>query len=1061
MSTTNNNHEPHIPKQLNNSAHGSMQSALDQNQDQPANSVNSTADNNDLLNNILKQVDQQQELLIKLLEQNQILALEVESALANLAEPLPESLITPSTPVIEVASASHIKQKKEIAEPIQPIQNLPFLYQFKPEDSGESLYLSSEESETLRNKFNATMVAHPETALLHKMFEEIASNKPDVPAIVFHYQFLSFGELNQQANQLARYLRTRGVYEGDAIGITLPRSIDQIVAILAVLKCGCTYIPIDENETDRRLKFIVHNSDMRSVITLSDSEGKFSEIGKNLLNIISLDVEKGEISEMEAENLDILFSPQTPVHIIYSSSPIEPVGTPGFSKTILNELNWMWHNYPFAAKEICCQTAQLTRIDSVTELWSPLLQGIPNILIPDEVVVDPKLLVEFLNDIHVSRIQLPPSIVAMLLQAFPQLGDALPYLNSWFLRGEILHPELLARFKQVAQGKNIINLYSVTEAGGIVASLDTTIESDVDGICIGRPIDNTKIYILNSEGFQVDPGRAGQIIISSPGTEVGYLKNQALTKSRFAPDSLTVNSSTNRKLFRTGDYGRLTEDGKLIYLGRTDKQIKAYGNRINLDHISKVLLKQAQVKEAVISPGFNASGQLLINAYLLVGDQTYSVQNWRKFLLNQMPQYMVPTKIYQLKSTNRNSNLPLGDETMQLHAANQKTSERQRSTNPPRDEIESQLIAIWKQILSREDVNISDDFFEAGGNQILTLRLTNRIKSTFEISLEPETVFRKPTIAELAVLIREARNIRDEEDEISNAEFVESFTQKMKVISRDALVDKNKLLEIQVGISSRPRFFCVHGEDGDISFLRHWIRHLGEQPFYAFQSRTAIEGARETYKSLEDLAADYINELQKLQPRGPYHLGGYSAGGVVAYEMAQQLSKMGEEIAMLTLIDSINPAILTSPQKSFKNRFESLAIAPAGALFKRLTGRSKMAANSGANGPINHETIISPNFRGVIFEKLLNDLIAKYQIRPFAGSILLITSTDNAASENYAGIDRGWKGYALSLKIHEIPGDRQALIKEPNVKKLVGTLLRHIDAVARRAKNSERKVRKN
>lgn len=1020
--------------------HQSIQSQVDLNLDSQA------------LKKILEKVDEQKEMLLKLVAQNQVLALEVQTilnsqsgAVVQQGEPNP-SQEAQQSPLHSTSKAKVRRQK--------PLRNLPFIYPFKPSNQIESLYLSGEEADELRAKFNSTAVTHPETNLLHKIFEEIALTKPDVPAVVYHYQFLSFGELNQQANQLARYLRKQGIYEGEAVGIALPRSIDMVVAILAILKCGGTYIPIEASETDRRLKYIVHNSDMRAIITLSDLEKKFGKIGKNLLKIVSLDVEKGGIAEMEPENLDILFSPQTPIHIIYSSSPVEPVGTPGFAKTILNELNWLWHNYPFTQKEICCQIAQPNRIEFVTELWSPLLKGIPNILIPDEVVIDPKLLVEFLNDIHVSRIQIPPSIIAMLLDKFGNLGEELPFLYSWFLRGETVYPELLSRLREACNGKNIINLYSATEAGGIVASFDGTIESaiDDDGVCLGRPIDNTKIYLLNDEGFQVDPGRAGQIIVSSPGTEIGYLKNPLLTKSRFANDSLTVNPVANRKLFRTGDYGRLTADGQLIFLGRKDKQIKAYGNRIDLDHISKVLLKQAQVKEAVISPEFNARGQLVINAYLLVGDQTYSVQNWRKFLLNQMPQYMVPTKIYQLKSTNRDSNLPLGDETMRLHAEKQRESDDERSANPPRDEIESELIKIWQQVLKRNDVNITDDFFEIGGNHILTLRLINRIRDTLDTSLATETIYRKPTIAGLAVLIREAKNILEKEDEISNAEFVESFTQKMKAISREAVVDKNKLLEIQVGIASRPRFFCVHGEDGDISFLRHWVKHLGEQPFYAFQSRTAIEGARETYQTLEELAGDYVNELQKMQPRGPYYLGGYGAGGIIAYEMAQQLSGKGEEVAILTLIDSVNPVLTNTPQSSFRNRFESLAVAPAGSLFKRLTGRGKSEKPSQSTQIQNsNETVISPNFRGVIFEKLLTDLIGKYQIRPFAGSILLITSTDNAASENYAAIDRGWKGYALSLKIHEIPGDRQELIKEPNVKKLVSALLSHIDSVARRS----------
>ena len=935
---------------------------------------------------------------------------------------------------------------------LKKISNLPFTMPFNEEESYKAFDLSDYDSKAILKEFNDTDVPVNESRLIHKIFEEVVESQPERPAIVHNNQFLSYYELNQQANQMARYLRARGVFEGETIGIALPRSIDMVVAMLAVLKSGCTYIPIDPKETSKRLKFITFNADIQAVITLSENNKSFNALGKSSLKIINLDNEKGEISEMESGNLDILFSPTTPTHILYSSSPIKPVGIPFDTKTVLNELNWMWSNFPFSLREICCQVAPWTRAEFTTEIWAPLLKGITNILVPDEFIVDPKLFVEFLTDIHVSRIQLPASILAMMLNSFPDLGEKLPQLETWFLRGEILHSELIELFKAVVPGKKIVNLYNVTEAGGIAASFDMTVKTISSGILLGLPIDNMKVYLLDKDGRRVKPGEVGQIAISSLGTETGYLKNPILTKNRFAEDTLTKGLANPRKLYVTGDYGRLTADGYLEFLGRKDQLIKYYGNRIDLEDISRVLLKQAEVNEAVLTPEFNSFGQLVISSYLLVNDQTYTVLNWRKYLLKQMPEYMVPSKIYQLKASARKSRMPLRDDTMRLHQIKEKKSEASREENPPRDEIETTLISIWQQILNRQDVNIDDDFFEMGGNHIQTYRLKNRIQEHFDISIAADIVYRKPTISGIAVLLRESIRFKEKEESVSNADFVESFTQKMKVLSKEAVLDKNKVLEIQVGLPDRPKFFCVHGEDGDIAYLRYWIKYLGEQPFYSFQPRSIIEGKKEDAKSIEAIAADYIKEMQKLQPRGPYFLGGFSAGGVIAYEMAQQLTMLGEKIATLALIDTVNPAVNQSAP-SLRNRFENLASAPAAyfnrSLFKKLTEQNFGTALYGEPDKAN-ETLISPNFRKVIYEKGLQELIEKYRIKPYTGSILLISATDSAASKNYASIDRGWKGYALSLKIHEIQGDRVSLTKEPNARKVVQALLAYVNSITKK-----------
>lgn len=1004
---------------------------------------------------LISQLEQQRHLIDKLVQSQQLLTKKVQLLLqAQGTQPkqLPD---VNANNISQSALGAKTKNPQILKDiPTNKLSNLPFYKQFDESIHYAEYDLSKSKADQLLGQFNQTTKQFSANKPLNKLFEEMAAKNQDYPAIVFEKQFLSFGELNHQANQLAHYLITRGVSEGENVGIMLPKSLDMVVAILAILKAGCTYIPLSPNETTRRLQYIVHNTRMQAVVTLSEIVKGYSFFNSELLKFIQLDVEKGGMAEMEAENLN-LASPSTPACILFSSSPIAPVGTPFHSKTILNELNWFWQNYPYSKSEICCSTAPLYRAEFIYDFWGPLLKGVPNVLISQKVLVDPPVLIDYLNDIRARRIQLPPTVLRLMLQAYPNLGGRLPLLKTWFLRGEIVHKTLLESFLKSAKDKQVIGLYNITESGGVAAFQNlSNLNSQYNGFILGTPIYNTRIFLLDDKGFQVKPGGVGQILVSSIGTESGYHNNTSFTGNFFAKDKLSAQTSARGKLFRTGDYGRMTADGKLEYLGRKDKRIKVYGRRLDLDNIAKVLHKQPQVKEAVIEASHNKLGQLAITAFLLVADQTYSIQNWRKYLLNQIPQFMVPTKIYQVRTNDRDSSLPLHDETMRLHMIGKRKQEAEREAKLPRDQIEKQLLKVWVQILNRNDVFIHDDFFELGGNQILTRQLASHIQKEFEISLEPETVYRKPTISELAVLIREAWHIKDRVDSVSAAEFVESFTQKMKAINKEATKENNKLLEIQKGLPTKPKFFCVHGEDGDIAYLRHWIKYLGEQPFYAFQARTIIDGKKEGFTSVQDIAASYVTELRKIQPRGPYYLGGFSSGGIIAFEMAQQLLKTGEQVALLSLIDSVNQ-VKNQKQSFFRDRFENLAAAPAsylnGVLFKKLAGRAGQSESGlDTQENLSNQTVISPNFRSVIFESYLKELIDNYEISPFSGSILLITSTESGTLGPYASVDRGWKGYSLSLKIHEIQGDQTALITEPNAKKVVNALLGHIDAVSKR-----------
>lgn len=927
-----------------------------------------------------------------------------------------------------------------------PSQPLTLTYdplQVKPQSD-----LPSDDFLPLIHEFNNSVVNLDEETSFLGLIEASAAEFIDRPAIVHNNQFLTFQELNQQANQMARYLGARGCKEEEIIGISIDRSIDMIISMLAVLKIGCTFVLIDEEEKPKRLKFIALNSDLNAVITTSEQNKKFNSLNKNDLKIINLDQEKGEMSDMEPNNLHIERSPHTPIYIVYSSSPVKPTGIPIFQKTLLNELNWQWRTFAFKSGEACCQIAKCNRIEFFVEIFSPLIKGIPNVIIPDNVLYNPNKFTDFLAINHISRIQIPPTILATLLTYIPNLGEKIPELKSWFLRGELVTSELVDKFKDSVPNRSLTSLYNVTEAGGVVAYADLLNDFALsDGANLGVPIDNVQIYFLDEDGKEVSAGQTGEISISSFATETWYLKNPVLSQSSYIQDELTPKLEEGRFIFKTGDFGRLTTEGQLQFLGRLDQKIKYYGQEIDPVDLAWILQKQSEVIRATVIHSTNNLGQLQLKAFMVMNEQTYPLSTWRKYMLNHVPNSMLPTQIYQIKSADTASVAAIAqnnfDQIILQLDQQQDTSESPKA----RDTIESALISIWQSILGSQNVSINDDFFELGGSHIQAELLPSKLEEKFKVPVPNGILYRHPTISDLAVVLREAIRFKEKEDAITNEDFIESFTQRIRVLSKEAILDRNKVIEIQTGIPDLPKFFCVHGENGDIAYLRYWIKYLNNQPFYSFQPQTIVDGKKEEFKSIEEIASDYIREMQKLQPKGPFFLGGYSSGGVIAYEMAQQLLRVGETVGSLVLIDTINP-ILNRTTPSFSNRFESLAAAPAAyfnkSLFKKLTERN-FGSESETKMSNGTETVISPKFRQAYYEKELNELINKYQIKPYTGSILLIASTETSASINYASIDRGWNGYALSLKIHEIQGEQGSLIKEPNSRKVIRALQAYLN----------------
>ena len=428
-------------------------------------------------------------------------------------------------------------------------------------------------------EWNATEADYPERCLsCMSLFEEQVET-PDAAAVVFGKERLTYRELNARANKLAHYLQSQGVVAESRVGIWMERSLDMMVALLGTLKAGGAYVPLDPSYPQERLAFMLEDAQAPVLLTM---EKFLEDLPAYAGHVVCMDKDFEAIAGGSEENPISDITADSAAYVIYTSgSTGTPKGVIGLHRGVVNRLSWMWRVYPFKDGEVCCQKTYLSFVDSVWEIFGPLLKGVPTVIIPEEVVKDPHLLVDNLAAAHVSRIVLVPSLLRVLLDSFGDLQKRLFDLKIWVSSGEEISVELAQRFGQVMPEAKLINLYGSSEVSADVSCYEVA-DGRLDRcIPIGRPIDNASIYILDSHLRPVPIGVPGELYIGGVGLARGYLNQPDLTAERFIPSPF----GQEEVLFKTGDLGRYLPDGNIEYLGRRDHQVKVRGFRIELGEI--------------------------------------------------------------------------------------------------------------------------------------------------------------------------------------------------------------------------------------------------------------------------------------------------------------------------------------------------------------------------------------------------------------------------------------------------------------------------------------------
>ncbi len=600
---------------------------------------------------------------------------------------------------------------------------------------GELPLLSADQQQQLR-LWNATDQMLPGEQGIHELFELQASNSPDAIAVVMEDHCISYGELNRRANQLAHYLRARGLELEQRVGVCLPQGVEQIVAFVAIIKAGGVYIPLDVDYPSERLAFMLTDAQVRLVLSSSTTLAKVVELEAE---IIDLD-EWQTLLDYPVNNLSTTNSAQSLAYIIYTSgSTGQPKGVCATHQAVIRLVKNCCY-IEISGNDRIAQSSTVSFDAATFEIWGALLNGACLVAVSKDTLLNPAQL-------RLSWLQQKVSVTflttALLNQIVQYAADAFNSLRVLLYGGERCDAQMVRQILSVGGPEHLLHVYGPTEVTTFASYFPVTTIAEGDStVPIGKPIGNTTAYVLDEAFNQVPVGVVGELYLGGIGVARGYLDRRTLTALHFVPDPF--NAQPGRRLYRTGDLVRYGADGDLEYVGRIDHQVKLRGFRIELGEIESALEHHAGVESGLVQVVDSDLGQQLVG--YITTEQSLEEAKLKQSLQQVLPSYMVPMAIVQLES------FPL--------TANGKV-DRERLPSPDweayrqsyvgaRDEVEHQLVSIFESLLPVDRVGIDDNFFELGGHSLLATQLISKVRQQLDVELPLRVLFEQPTVAGLS-----------------------------------------------------------------------------------------------------------------------------------------------------------------------------------------------------------------------------------------------------------------------------------------------------------------------
>ena len=662
--------------------------------------------------------------------------------------------------------------------------------------------LSKTEENTILNEFNNTYSDYPKNKTISELFEKQVEKTPNNIALVFENQELTYKELNEKANSLAYYLRnTKQIKPNNLVGIMVNRSLEMIISILAVLKAGGAYIPIDPMYPEDRINYMLENSKAKILLTQEHLKDKVAFDGQ-----IFVDLNNTNIYDLSYQNLEVINTPEDLAYVIFTSGSTGlPKGVMLKQYNIINFIYGMLKNFNFMQDETMVSITTISFDIFVLESLMPLLNGQKVVIANEEDQINVNLFNDLCVKNNVKIIQTTPSRI----QTFIANASDLSFIKNAthiLIGGEPFPDNLLKDLKNITTAQ-IFNMYGPTETA-VWSSLENLSKSDL--ITIGKPISNTQIYILDKNLKPLPVGVPGELYISGDGVGKGYLNNETQTKNCFINNPFIPNTL----MYKTGDNGMYTKHGKIICLGRSDNQVKLRGLRIELQEIEKRILEYPHIKKVAVIKQ-TLTNREFISAYF-VADKRIVINELRNFLYKFLPRYMVPSYYIALDSLPYTPNgkidrkaLPLSQEILQIS---------KEEYVKPQTKLQKKLVQIWEKILNTKPIGINDNFFELGGDSILAMNLNiELLKISNKISYAD--IFRFPTISEL--------------EERINSSNEDLFFDKIENLSEGYEDILKKCTKTRIIKSWNPKGILLTGSTGflGIHVLEQFIKN-GDQNIY-------------------------------------------------------------------------------------------------------------------------------------------------------------------------------------------------------------------------------------
>lgn len=794
--------------------------------------------------------------------------------------------------------------------------------------------LADSERRQLLSDWNSTQLPYPKTCI-QDLCTAQAQRSPAAEAVRFGDQTLTYAELNLRSNQLAHYLRKRGIGSNSLIGIYLERSLEIPIALLGVLKAGAGYVPLDPAYPRDRIAFILQDANVELILL---QEKLRESLPVDHVEMLCLDSEWSKIAAEDKSDPQWQVLASDLAYVLYTSgSTGKPKGVEIEHRSVVNFLTSMRIEPGFESKDVLLAVTTLSFDIAGLELYLPLVCGGTIVMATREQASDGNALRRLL-DSGVTIMQATPATWRLLLESGWPGNSQLRILCGGEALPRELAQELLPRCSE------LWNMYGPTETT-IWSSVYRVRDVSWSMAPIGKPIGNTQMYVLDKSRRLLPPAVAGELYIGGDGLARGYRNRPDLTAERFLANPFSNDPSS--RLYLTGDLVRYLPDGNLQYLGRIDNQVKVRGFRIELGEIESVLTQNPAIRQAAVLVR-ELSGDKQIVAYVSAQPgHTVDASEMRSFARQKLPEYMVPSQFVTLDQFPLTPNGKVDRKSLPAPARESLA----RATEAPADELEWQLLSLFENVLGVDQIGVTDDFFELGGHSLKAARLMSEIRTLTGKQLPLNTLFHGATI----------RYLR-------------------KALAEEARVDAQKTLtSIQVGKPSVPPFFAVisPGESG----LGYAIlaRHMGHAfPFYQLQASTPIAIERPyTWSELDNLAAEYVEDMRTVQPSGPYYFGGMCDGAHIAIRMARRLEQAGETVGMLAIFDtwvlenSQHPLLWKLAYYSerwrqvctwgWPERF-ALASRVAGRAARKLVGKQGRGAWTQAYWP--DKGYVPPDFRG-------------------------------------------------------------------------------------------------